>query len=455
MPNQVIMPQLGESVDEGTITRWLKGPGDQVEEYEPLVEVNTDKVDSEIPSPYSGTLLEILVEEGTTVKAGEVLALIGEPGEQPDGEPEDLAGTRPVQVDPAASDLEETRVTQVRPRDLEDTQPEPAEEEQPEPEGERSLGFISPIVSKIAGENNIDLSRVKGTGMGGRITKNDVLAYLARRTAGGDGAEEPTRQAERPAAAAQPEAAPAAAQPAVRPAAQPGAAPSGAEVMPMTAVRRAIADHMVMSKRTSPHVTTIMEANLQRVVAHRQANKAAFARDGANLTFTAYFVAAAVAALKAYPVVNSSWSDEGILLHRQIHIGMATALEKEGLIVPVIKNADGLSLLGIARAVNDLSSRARQKKLQPDEVKGGTFTITNHGTSGSLFATPIINQPQCGILGVGAVQKRVVVVEQDGYDAMVIRPMVYLSLTFDHRILDGAVADYFLGTVVKSLENWG
>jgi 2-oxoglutarate dehydrogenase E2 component (dihydrolipoamide succinyltransferase) len=212
---------------------------------------------------------------------------------------------------------------------------------------------------------------------------------------------------------------------------------------------------MVHSKHTSPHVTTVMEVDLSRVVAHREANKAAFARDGANLTFTAYFIAAIVAALKAYPIVNSSWGEEGIHIHPEINIGMATSLGEEGLIVPVIKQADGLSLLGLARAVNDLAQRARAHKLQPDEVKGGTFTLTNHGISGSLFATPIINQPQCGILGVGAIQKRPVVISDDKLgDVIAIRPMVYVSLTFDHRILDGATADWFLAKVVESLKNW-
>jgi 2-oxoglutarate dehydrogenase E2 component (dihydrolipoamide succinyltransferase) len=216
---------------------------------------------------------------------------------------------------------------------------------------------------------------------------------------------------------------------------------------------------MVHSKRTSPHVTTVMEADLSRVTAHRSANKGAFARDGANLTYTVYFISTIVSALKAYPIVNSSWTNEGVLLHREINIGMAVSLGEDGLIVPVIKHADGLSLLGLARAVNDLADRARARQLKPDEVKGGTFTLTNHGTTGSLFATPIINQPQCAILGVGAIQKRVVVVtsspgEGDGLDAIAIRPMAYVSLTFDHRILDGAVADYFLGKVVELLQNW-
>jgi pyruvate/2-oxoglutarate dehydrogenase complex dihydrolipoamide acyltransferase (E2) component len=220
-------------------------------------------------------------------------------------------------------------------------------------------------------------------------------------------------------------------------------------------VRRLIAEHMVLSKHTSPHVTTVMEADLSRVVAHRLANKEAFDRDGASLTFTVYFAAAAVQALKAHPLVNSSWSEEGILLHRQINLGMATSLGEEGLIVPVIKQAETLSLLGLARAINDLAWRARAKKLQPDEVRDGTFTITNHGISGSLFATPVINQPQCAILGVGAIQKRAVVISDAALgDVIAIRPMAYISLTFDHRILDGAAGDHYLGKVVELLENW-
>jgi 2-oxoglutarate dehydrogenase E2 component (dihydrolipoamide succinyltransferase) len=215
-------------------------------------------------------------------------------------------------------------------------------------------------------------------------------------------------------------------------------------------MRRLIAEHMTRSKHTSPHATTVFEADLSAVVAHRAANKEAFARDGVKLTFTAYFVMATVAALKTYPVVNSTWTDEGILIHGDINIGMATSLGEEGLIVPVIKHADSLSLLGIARAVNDLAERARAHKLMPDEVKGGTFSITNHGVTGSIIAAPIINQPQCGILGVGAIKKRPVVIN----DAIAIRPMVYLSLTFDHRILDGATADWFVAKIVDTLENW-
>lgn len=425
MPVQVVMPQLGESVVEGTISKWLKAKGEQVEEYEPLLEVNTDKVDSEIPSPASGTLLDILIPEGTTVNAGTLLAWIGAPGESPE------AGQPPAE--PATTPLPAAQAAPEEPRP-----PEPAavETAPAEPGAPRALGFISPVVAKIAAEQGVDLAQVTGTGQGGRITKKDVLAYVERR-----GAE--------PAARPQPaptEAAPLKTAVPVRP----------GEILPISTVRRAIAGHMVHSKHTSPHVTTVMEADLSNVVVHRTANKDSFARNGVNLTFTAYFVAASVAALRAFPLVNSSWTDEGILIQREINIGIATSLGEAGLIVPVICNADGLSLLGIARAVNDLANRARARQLKPEEVKGGTFTITNHGISGSLFATPIINQPQCGILGVGAIQKRVVVVGDAGGagEAIAIRPMVYLSLTFDHRILDGATADYFLARVVESLQNW-
>jgi 2-oxoglutarate dehydrogenase E2 component (dihydrolipoamide succinyltransferase) len=230
--------------------------------------------------------------------------------------------------------------------------------------------------------------------------------------------------------------------------------PAPGQVIPHDSVRRQIAEHMLRSRRTSPHVTTVMEADLSRVVAHRQAHKETFARDGVELTFSAYFVVAAVAALKAVPWVNASWSDDGIVLHRSVNVGMAVSLGEQGLIVPVIKDADQKSLLAIASAIKDLAARARARQLKPDEVQGGTFTITNHGVSGSLFATPIINQPQAGILGVGVIQKRVVVVETPAADAFAIRPMVYLTLTFDHRMLDGAVGDRFLAAAVERLEKW-
>lgn len=410
MPTHVLMPQLGESVNEGTLSKWLKREGDTVAEYEPLMEVNTDKVDTEIPAPASGVILKLLVAEGTVVKSGTPLAVIGAPGEVatpsatplPSAPPPAPAG---IAAPPAA------------------------------PAPKRDLGFISPVVAKMADEHQIDLRLVPGTGDKGRITKKDILDYLTRRPA-------ETPQPEPPPAPITTYQLP--------PTPQSPIANLPDDFIPVVGLRKLIAEHMVRSKHTSPHVTTVFEADMSKVIAHREANKALFARDGVNLTFTAYFVMAVVAGLKHYPVVNSQWGEDKIILKRDINIGMAAAID-DGLIVPVIKNADEKSLLRVAREVNDLALRARGKALKPDEVTGGTFTITNHGVSGSLFATPIINQPQVGILGVGQMQKRVMVIN----DAIAIRPMVYISLTFDHRILDGAMADHFLAKVKETLEGWG
>jgi 2-oxoisovalerate dehydrogenase E2 component (dihydrolipoyl transacylase) len=414
MTTQVLMPQFGESVVEGTITRWLKQPGEFVEEYEPLIEVNTDKVDTEIPSPASGKLVEILVKEGTVAYAGQVLAVIEE-------------GFTPL----------ERKVEYQVPAQL--NQVIPAQTNPIRPGRDPELGFISPVVAKLAQEEQIDLHKVKGSGKNGRITKQDVLDHLNVNET-----HEKVKE--------------------ILPVAIPkfhgtaGKPPADDQVdllLPLNPVRRAIAERMVFSKHTSPHVTTVMEVDLSQIATHRQANQELFSRDGVKLTYTAYFISATIMALKAFPLVNSSWSDTGLVLHKSISIGIATSLGEGGLIVPVIKHADTLSLLGLARAVNDLANRARLKQLKPEEVKDGTFTITNHGISGSLFATPIINQPQCGILGIGLIQKRVTVIEDStGNDAIAIRPMAYLSFSFDHRILDGVVADNFLVKVVESLRNF-
>jgi 2-oxoglutarate dehydrogenase E2 component (dihydrolipoamide succinyltransferase) len=289
-------------------------------------------------------------------------------------------------------------------------------------------GFISPVVARIAAEQGVELSQVQGTGLNGRITKNDVVAYIENRSIKGGIPASLSANL------------------------QPGqkVLEAGDQLIKHSTIRKQIAEHMVLSQKTSPHVLTVMEVDLSRVTAHRVDNKEAFARDGVNLTYTAYFIAAIVSGLKYFPMANSSWTEEGVRVHKAINIGMATSLGEEGLIVPVIKHADDLSLLATARAINDLASRARARKLQPEEVRGGTFTLTNHGIGGSLFAFPIINQPQSGILGVGAIRKRVLVVE----DAIAIRPMVYLSFVFDHRILDGASADKFLMKVKETLDNW-
>lgn len=407
MATKVYVPRLGEGVDEVTVTKWLKQEGDSINELEPLLEVNTDKVDTEIPAPATGTILKIITQEGTPAKVGELLAIIGKPGEAID------ASSTPVVV---ASKVEGQK-----------SEPKPATLDlRPSTE----LGFISPVVARVAAEHGVDLSQVNGTGLHGRITKNDVLNFVE--SGKSKVASQPSNIST------------------FKPSNLTPDTGTLGTLIKHTTMRKSIAQHMVESKHTSPHVLTVMEADMSRVSKHRAANKAAFERDGVNLTFTAYFMMAIVAGLKAYPQTNSSWTDEGLLIHKNVNLGMAVSLGEDGLIVPVIKKAEDLSLLAMARAVNDLANRARTKKLQPDDVKGGTFTLTNHGVSGSLFAFPVINQPQAGILGVGAMQKRVVVID----DAIAIRPMVYMSFVFDHRILDGASADWFLAKVKETLENW-
>ena len=409
MATKVLVPLLGEGVEEVTVIKWLKKEGDSVKELEPLLEVNTDKVDTEIPAPASGTVLKIMAEEGVPAKVGAVLAFIGKAGES---------------VDVSSGQVSSATASKVESRKSGDSRPSTLDLQ---PSTKQDLGFISPVVAKIAAEHGVNLQNVAGTGLNGRITKNDVLAFVESGKKTVD--HRPQTIVHRPSSIV---------------------AGEGDQLIKHSPIRKSIAEHMVMSKHTSPHVLTVMEADMSRVVKHRSANKEIFSRDGVNLTFTAYFMTAIVAGLKSYPIVNSSWSDEGVLVHKAVNLGMATSLGEDGLIVPVIKNADDLSLLAMARSVNDLANRARSKKLQTDEVKGGTFTLTNHGTGGSLFAFPVINQPQCGILGVGTMQKRVVVID----DAIAIRPMVYLSFVFDHRILDGALADNFLRKVKETLENW-
>ncbi len=413
MATRLLAPSMGEGVEELTITNWLKQEGDTVKEMEVIVELETDKVTTEIPSPAAGTLLKIVAQTDETVKVGSTLAWIGQPGEA-------LETTTPkVAPVPEAKKAETVQA------------PIPAAE------NTTYTGYLSPLVKKIAAENNIDLNQVQGSGEGGRITKEDVLKYLETRK------EAPSPTVTKPSPAA--------------PESVPTESPvsSDGELVHLSSLRKQIAERMVNSKHTSPHVLTVMEADLSKVLAHRAANKAAFAAQDVNLTLTAYFCSAIVSALKSFPMVNASWTDEGIQLHRNINLGMAVALGEQGLIVPVIKNAELLSLLGLAQKINDLSTRARSKKLLPEEVKGGTFTLTNHGSGGSIFASPIINQPQAAILGTGMMQKRVVVItDPSGNDAIAIRPMIYLSLVFDHRLLDGEGADNFLKAIKENLENW-
>jgi len=487
MPTKVALPEMGEGVTDATVTQWLKNEGDQVKKYEPLVEVNTDKVDTEIPSPVDGVVLKIVQPADTVVAVDQVLCWVGEPGEEI---PEDdgLPAVQAAPPEPAAQEYEPAAPEPVAAKPAPPPTPRPAAPP-PVPTDAHLFGAVSPLAARIAADQGVDPAQIRGSGIGGMVTRRDVLAFIdsggANQRTGAPASVPALKAAE----VADPMAtfiSPVVARLAVEHnidlnkvtgtgkhgritkfdierVIETGGAAKLDEIKPHpaydvfkpgtvakhTPVRRSIAKHMVESKHTSPHVSAFFEADMSAVFNHRKAQKNAFARQGVNLTFTAYFVKAVAAALQAYPVINSSWSDYGIIIHPEIHMGMAVSLDADGLIVPVIRNADQLSLLEAARAVNDLAARARNKQLNPDEVRGGTFTITNHGISGSLFATPVINQPQCAILGIGTIQKRPVVVD----DAIAVKPMAYLSLTFDHRILDGVVADYFLAAVRQGLEN--
>lgn len=428
MSINIILPEMGEGVIEGTIGQWLKKEGDTVKRYDPIIEIETDKVTTEVVAEDEGILLKILVEAGATVPVGTVLGVMGSektaeatiPAAAP-------AAPTPVMAMPASKPIHTNGQPKTATRQTE-------------------VGWISPVVARMAAEHELDLRQIGGTGRDGRITKQDVLAYLETQEAVVSGPAPAVAPAPTPVPVPAP--APIAAVPAPRPAASPIVPPT-ANTQPLTAMRRAIAEHMVNSKRTSPHVTTMFEFDLTAVAAHRAANKAAFERDGAKLTYMPYLVAAVAEALKKHPMANGQWTEEGIWLKKEINIGMATAIPA-GLIVPVIKGADNLNLLGLARAINDLADRARTNKLQPAEVQGGTFSITNHGASGSLMGTPIINQPQVGILGIGLIEKRVKVVQ----DAIAIRTCAYVSFSFDHRILDGATADAFVMDIKARIENW-
>jgi len=417
MPTPIKMPQLGETVVEGTVSRWLKQPGERVERQEIVLEISTDKIDTEIPAPAAGTLLQITASEGQTVRVGTIIGYIGAPGE--------AVGTEQRSVDSNQSPVTSNQSPVLSPQSPIPNPLSPTAK----PTGRE---FVSPVVARMAAEHNLDLDSITGTGLHGRVTKKDVEKYLADI---GDKRLE------------------------IEEAASPAQSPIP-NLQSLTPMRRAIAEHMERSVRTSPHVMALFEADMTAVVRHREAHKAAYAAKGIDLTFTPYFVAAVAEALRANPQVNSSFTAEGLRLHPRIHVGIAVAVP-DGLLVPVIRDADELNLAGLSRAVNDLAERARANKLGPDELQGGTFTVTNHGVSGSLLGTPIINQPQAGILGIGKIEKRPVV-RSGGHpllpsadDAIVIRPMCYLSFSFDHRILDGAEADGFVGRVVQVLENWG
>jgi pyruvate dehydrogenase E2 component (dihydrolipoamide acetyltransferase) len=454
MATDVVMPQMGESIAEGTVSRWLKKVGDKVERDEPLLEISTDKVDAEIPSPAAGTLTEILAKEGDTVPVNAVVARIGAAGEAAAPAPAQESPSRPVSQSPSEQKppeqpsnpatqqpAAEQSAATGQPGDRETGQPTPEEPsdrgtEEPSSLDDRRRTKSSPLVRKIAKENNVDISQIPGTGVSGRVTKNDILEYI----------QQPKPAAEQPAAEAA-----AAPQRAPQPRGPQFAPGENVRLEPLSVMRKRIAQHMIESKHTSAHVTTVFEVDFTNVDKLRRKHKDDYGQRGVKLTYLPFIVQAVIQGLREFPILNASMDESNVVYHREMNIGIAVALEW-GLIVPVLKHADELNVLGIARAVNDLGDRARAKKLSPDDVQGGTFTITNPGIFGSLFGTPIINQPQVAILGVGGVKKRPVVVETKEGDFIAIRSMCYLALTFDHRLIDGAVADQFMARVKSLIE---
>ncbi|HUP64351.1 MAG TPA: dihydrolipoamide acetyltransferase family protein, partial [Thermoanaerobaculia bacterium] len=456
MPSDVVMPQMGESIAEGTVTRWMKKVGDRVERDEPLFEISTDKVDAEIPAPSAGTLVEILAQEGQTVAVNSVVARIGAEGEAPSSAPAAEApaakSAEPKEAEPAPAAKPESKpeskpepkAATPAPKSEQPSPKKPAQEAAPaaapQPKEEPAADSVeerrrtrsSPLVRKIAEENQVDITQIEGTGISGRVTKKDILGFIEQpRPATSVRGGAPAGQQDRPVFAEG----------------------ESIRVEPMSVMRRRIADHMVMSRRTSAHVSTVFEVDFTNVDKLRRKHKASYAGEkGVNLTFLPFIANAVVAGLREWPVLNASIDGENVVYKQDINLGIAVALDW-GLIVPVVKRADEKNVLGLARAINDLGERARTKKLNPEEVQGGTFTITNPGIFGGLFGLPIINQPQVAILGVGGVKKRAMVIETDVGDSIVIRSMAYLSLTFDHRLVDGAVADQFMAKVRKTIED--
>jgi len=433
MATDIVMPQMGESIVEGTITKWLKKPGDKIQRDEPLFEISTDKVDAEIPAPASGVLQEIKVTEGTTVQVNTVVGTISSDGEGA------AVKTAPAAEKKAAPAAPATKVAAPAPTPA---PPAPAAARHDVEDHARS----SPLVRKIAREHNVDLGQVKGSGLGGRITKEDILAFIeGQETSGGATGISPVPA--QPGEGTRTSTSPAATRPAVP--SIPG------ELVAMTNMRRIIAQRMIESRRTSAHVHCMFEVDLTRIVNLRNKLKSGFEqRNGARLTFMPFFVRAAIIALQQFPIVNASMEGDSIRYHKHVNVGIAVALDW-GLIVPVLKNADELNFLGLQRGITDLGERARGKKLKPEEVEGSTFTVTNPGQFGAVFGLPIINQPNSAIMGVGGITKMpLVVTDKDGADSIAIRSVVHLTLGYDHRMIDGAVADQFMAFVKKTLEGW-
>jgi pyruvate dehydrogenase E2 component (dihydrolipoamide acetyltransferase) len=466
----VVMPQMGVSVSEGTITKWLKQEGEEIQADEPLLEISTDKVDTEVPSPGSGVVQQILVQEGETVEVGTRLAVIGAPGQAPSGDgaaPEQAApeqATTEAAAESAAVSSAESPAPAAPAAEeaAAPPPPEPAPAAPPEP-SEDGKSFVSPVVARIASEHNVDVSQVQGTGRAGRVTKKDILAYVASGAEAPEAREAPAPPAEAP-APSEPEAPPAAPPPPAptpvteaAPAPAPEEAAPGETEEPMTAMRKGIAEHMRRSLDTSAHVTSAIEVDMSRVVALREKLKPEFQKSyGVNPTYLIFVARAVVDTLKDYPWINGEIRGDKIVTRNYVNLGFAVELaDGKGLIVPVVKNAEGLNLLGMARSVTDIAERARNKQLTPDEVQGGTFTITNPGGYGTFHGTPVISQPQAAILGTYALVKRPWVTQDEhGQDVIAIRPIMNLTLTYDHRLVDGALAGRFLRDLREKLQTW-
>jgi pyruvate dehydrogenase E2 component (dihydrolipoamide acetyltransferase) len=430
MATNVVMPQMGESIAEGTIVRWIKKVGDNVDRDEPLFEISTDKVDAEIPSPGAGVLTEIKVKEGETVAVNSVVAVIGG----------SVGAPREASAEPAPTSMPEAAAGQP---ETGSGKPEAGSREPEAGSGELEADGrqrTSPLVRRIAKEHNVDIRQISGTGISGRVTKNDILGFIGSAAAstsapGGVSVDKSRRGVGH------------------IPAYKPG---DKVEIVPMTIMRKKIAEHMVISAHTSPHVYSVYEVDFHRLAQLRDKKKGEYERGGAKLTYTALIAKVVVDALRAFPLVNASIDGDNIVYKKDINLGIAVALD-QGLIVPVIRNADEKNLVGLSRAIDDLAARARSKKLNPDEVQGGTFTITNPGVFGAVYGLPLINQPQVAILGVGAIEKRAVVVQATdaaGSDAIAIHPTCHLSLGYDHRLVDGADAGRFLSYIKERLEKF-
>jgi 2-oxoglutarate dehydrogenase E2 component (dihydrolipoamide succinyltransferase) len=470
----VVMPQMGVSVSEGTITKWLKQEGEEVAADEPLLEISTDKVDTEVPSPGSGVVQQILVQEGETVDVGTKLAVIGSGAAAPTQEeapPEPATQEAADQSNAAAETEAETPSEAPQQEPVSAPAPTPAPATGANGGGGDDRSFVSPVVARIASEHSVDVGQVQGTGRGGRVTKKDILNFIesggqAQAAPEPEAAPQP-QAAPAPAAAptapppsappAQPAAAPAAQAPTPAPAPTPVEAGSGEQVEPMNAMRRGIAEHMRRSLDTSAHVTSAIEVDMSRVVAVREKLKPEFQKSyGVNPTYLIFVARAVTETLREYPWINGEIRGDQIVTRNYVNLGFAVELaEGKGLIVPVVRNAEGLNLLGMARAVTDIAERARNKQLTPDEVQGGTFTITNPGGYGTFHGTPVISQPQSAILGTYALVKRPWVVQDEhGQDVIAIRPIMNITLTYDHRLVDGALAGRFLQSLREKLENW-